>query len=584
MPYLFPRLLVALALWTAVGLAAARAADMPHADALVLGDDTVSLTVPGRTLQWLENGRTATAKETLAAPFEAVSSTLVPALSESNTLWIKLRLVRAAGNTSGWILNIPQPYLDSAVLHSLSNGTWQAQTAGDTHPQNHWATRWLYPEFALQLPAGQPQDVLLEIRNFKPLPIPLRISQANAREGQRLLESIVLGLVFGLVLTLAVLSVLRYAEFRNVSDLGAALYSGLIVLALGQFNGVLNVLLWPQTPAWADYANSVLPVAAVGGALLFGRHVYALATHYPRFDRVFYWMGWVGLASVLSYVMVDRATADIIAGVVVLLGTATGLAATWLSWRVGSPIGAWLLWTYTPQFVMVLWMTLEAGGYLPAFWPLRYLLTLTVAASVPALVYALGRATHDRKELAARAEHLPTQDALTGLLTPSAFQTHLIDAYQRAIRGREPVALVLVSVINHEHVRTTMGDPIAEQCLLRAVIKLHRVLRDVDPAARVGSARFAMLMEGVATRQAVTERLVKLVASGLIPLQGLQPEVTLQFQAACVLLQDNPIPPADALNELSGVLAGISPRTRRPIRFLEPVPTQVGSLHSNLTT
>jgi diguanylate cyclase (GGDEF)-like protein len=210
-------------------------------------------------------------------------------------------------------------------------------------------------------------------------------------------------------------------------------------------------------------------------------------------------------------------------------------------------------------------------------------LTLSVAASVPALVYALGRATHDRTEIAARAEQLPTQDALTGLLTPAAFQTHLEEAYQRAIRGREPIALVLVSVVNHEHIRSNMGDPIAEQCLLRAVIKLHRVLRDVDPAARVGSARFAMLMEGVATRQALTERLVKLVASGLIPLQGLQPEVTLQFQAACVLLQENPIAPATALDDLSEVLAGISPRTRRPIRFLEPEPTQLASLHSSIS-
>ncbi|NBW48825.1 MAG: diguanylate cyclase [Betaproteobacteria bacterium] len=583
MPYLFPRLLVTLALWIGVGGWSASAAETAPPDTLVLGNGTTCVTVQGRTLQWLENGRTADVKNALTAPFETIPTTQVASLNESNTLWIKMRVVRAAGNTSRWVLNIPQPYLDYVTLYELRNGAWYPQTAGDTHSQTHWAIRGLYPEFELNLPAGQPQDLLLQVRNFKPLPLPLRISPASVREAQRLMESIVLGLVFGLVLTLTVLSLMRYAEFRNISDLGAALYSVLIVTALSQFNGVLNALIWTDAPAWADYANSVLPVTALGGALLFGRHLYALNTHHPQFDRALQVMAWASLASVFSYVVVDRSTADLIAGGTLLVGTAMGLAATWLNWRTGSPLGAWLLWTYTPQFGMVLWMTLEAGGYLPAFWPLRYLLTLTVAASVPALVYALGRATHDRKEIAARAEHLPTQDALTGLLTPDAFQSHLEDGYQRAISGREPVALVLVTVVNHEHIRSSMGDPIAEQCLLRAVIKLHRVLRDVDPAARVGSARFAMLMEGVASRQAVTERLVKLVASGLIPLQGLQPEVTLQFQAACVLLQENPIAPAKALDELAEVLAGISPRTRRPIRFLEPVPTQVASLRSSLS-
>jgi two-component system, sensor histidine kinase LadS len=199
---------------------------------------------------------------------------------------------------------------------------------------------------------------------------------------------------------------------------------------------------------------------------------------------------------------------------------------------------------------------------------------------VPTLIYALSRATHDRKEVAMRADQLPTQDALTGLLTAQAFQIHVEDAYQRAIDTREPVALVLVSVINLERIRTTMGDTTAEQCMLRAVIKLHRILRDVDPAARIGTERFAMVLEGVNSRQALTERLVKLVASGLVPLQGLEPEVTLQFQAACVLLHDNPVPPDRVLDDLSAVLAGISPRTRRPIRFLEPVPTQAAPLAS----
>lgn len=583
MPYLFPRLIVALALWWGMVGMAALAAEPSTASAWSPDPSARSIQVPGSTLQWLENGRTATPQDTQSAPFLATAADQIAGLNSHNTLWIKLRLQRPAGDATRWVLHIPQPALDHVRLYEHRNGSWHMQSAGDTLPHSQWTTRWLHPEFELAPAAGPTQDILLQIRNFKPLPLPLHFSPAQALQSQRLAESLGLGLVYGLVLTLAALSLLRYAEFKNVSDLGAALYSGMIGLALSQFNGVLNALLWPHTPVWADYASSVLPVVAMGFALLLGRHLYALNIHYPRCDQALRAMGWIALASVFTCVVVDRPTADLIAGTVLFTGTALGLVATWLNWRSGSPLGAWLMWTYTPQFAMVLWMTLETGGYLPGFWPLRYLLTVAVAASVPALVYALGRATHDRKELAARAEQLPTQDALTGLLTPVAFQTHLEDAYQRAVSGREPVALILVSVVNHEHIRHHMGDPVAEQCLLRAVIKLHRILRDVDPAARVGTARFAMLMEGVGSRQALTERLVKLVASGLIPLQGLQPEVTLQFQAACVLLQENPIAPATALDDLSEVLAGISPRTRRPIRFLEPVPTQLASLHSSLS-
>ena len=584
MPYLFLRLLVALALWAGAGWAHGFVAEARAASPLLLTDNSEPWPLQDSSMQWLEPGRNATAAQAWAAPFEAAHMEHAAPLNANNTLWIKLTLVRATGSTGRWTLNIPQPYLDHVVLFERQDGAWYPQTAGDKHAQRHWNVRGLYPEFELYLPPGQPTEVLLQIRNFKPLAIPLRMVPANLREGQRLAEGIGLGVMFGLILTLAAVSLMRYAEFRNVSDLGAALYSVMIALTLAQFNGILNSLLWPGAPLWADYASSVLPSLAIGVALLYVRHLYALSTHYPWFDKLLGVLGVAALASVACYLFLDRTLADTVSGIVILLGTACSLLATAVNWRAGSPLGAWLLWTYTPKFALVIWMTLEAGGSLPAFWPLRYLLTLTVAASVPALVYALGRATHDRKEVVARAEHLPTQDALTGLLTADAFQTHLTEAYERAITHREPLALVLVNIANLDHIRHNMGDPAAEQCLLRAVIKLHRVLRDVDPAARVGSARFALLLEGVGSRQVLTERLVKLVASGLIPLQGMPTEVTLQFQAACVLLHENPVEPAQALNELAGVLAGISPRTRRPIRFLEPVPTQLASLHSSLSS
>ena len=179
-----------------------------------------------------------------------------------------------------------------------------------------------------------------------------------------------------------------------------------------------------------------------------------------------------------------------------------------------------------------------------------------------------------------RANHLPTQDALTGLLTPEVFQTHLETAVQRAIDHREPLALVMVRVTNHEHIRQAYSDTTAEQCLLRAVVKIQRILRDVDPAGRVGTAEFALLMEGVATRQALTERMVKLIGSGLIPLPGLVPEVTLHFHAVCVMLHENPVPPERVLDDLRDLMAGMSPHTRRPIRYLEALPTEASQMHS----
>jgi GGDEF domain-containing protein len=581
MPYLLSRPLLALALWLATTLTPVWSATPANMDALILGNGSTQFQLDEAVPTWLEGGQNTTVQEAANNPgnFAPTQALQRHALSPTNTLWIHLRLVRAAGNTERWTLNIPLPFLDRVTLYQRrADGSWAAQAAGDQLPQSAWARRGLYPEFELDLPSGVPQDLYLQVRNFKHLGLPLRLATVAERESQRLLEIACLGLMLGILATLAVLSVIRYLEYRNRFDLAAAFYGLLIATSVAQVNGVLNALLWNTMGTWPDYANSVMPALAVGSSLLFVRRLYALSTHFHHYDKALGIMAWTTLGSVLTYVVLERPLADQLGAAVLVVATTAGLGATILSWRGGSTIGTWLLVAYVPQFLVLLRLVAEAFGAAPTFWQLRYLMSLSVALSVPTLIYALSRATHDRKELALRAEQLPTQDALTGLLTEQTFQSHLEDAYLRAVDNREPTALVLVRVINLEHIRNSMGDPIAEQCLLRAVIKLHRILRDVDPAARMGTDRFAMLLEGVANRQALTERLVKLVASGLVPLQGLQPEVTLQFQAACVLLHDNPVPAERVMQDLSEVLAGISPRTRRPIRFLEPVPTLAAPL------
>jgi hypothetical protein len=137
---------------------------------------------------------------------------------------------------------------------------------------------------------------------------------------------------------------------------------------------------------------------------------------------------------------------------------------------------------------------------------------------------------------------------------------------------------LVVKVVNYEHIRKGLGDPVAENSLLRAVVKVHRILRDVDPAGRVGAGEFGLILDGVQTRQALTERMVQLIGSGLIPLPGLHPPITLQFHAACVLLHENPIPPQEALPALLALLDGMSNHTRRPIRFLEAAQTMPAAI------
>jgi GGDEF domain-containing protein len=556
-------------------------AELPSSDVLLLDDNTPSLQIDTVVNSWIDDGSHATLEQVLAgaARFKPEPALTRNVLNKYDTLWIKISVRRMPGSGVRWTLNLPLPFVDQVTFYSTDvAGRWSAQQAGDTLAQTDWHRPGLYPDFDFDLHDNAPQSIYLQVRNFKELAIPIRLASARQRESQRQQEFIGLGLMFGALLSLAVLSMLRYLEHRKAIDGWAALFALLIAATLAQITGVLNALLWSHVPELGNSASNFMPVIAVGSTLLFIRKVFVLHVHFHRYDRFLSSVGWGTIASVLLFALADRFIADRVCAMIMLFAAVIGMGATVLNWHKGSTVGRWMMIALLPQFFALTYMLCETVGLVPLLWQMRYLTSACVAVSIPILMYALTQLTHDRKELVVRANHLPTQDALTGLLTAEVFQTHLEDAVQRAIDHREPLALVMVQVTNHEHIRQSYSDTTAEQCLLRAVVKIQRILRDVDPAGRVGTAQFGLLMEGVTTRHALTERMVKLIGSGLIPLPGLVPEVTLYFQAACVLLHENPVPPERVLDDLRGLLAEMSPNTRRPIRFLEAAQTQASAL------
>lgn len=585
MPSLLVRLLVTICCLLAVSSQAANqvVSSVQAVETIVLDDLSPSLQIDTPVSSWIDEGSHASVELVASGivPFKPEPALSRYALNKYDTLWIKLRFKRTADARNHWTLNLPMPFVDAATLYQTdSAGRWTAQRAGDSIAQGEWHKRGMYPDFEFHLTDTAPKDIYLQIRNFRPVSVPIRLTAGPLRESQRQLELLSLGLMLGILVSLAALSLLRYLEHRQPSDGWAALFGLLIATTVAQITGVLNAFLWGPVPQLGDYASSFMPVVSVGCTLLFIRNVFVLHVRFRHFDRFLSSVGWGTLASVLSFAVMDRFLADSVSSMVMIFASLVGLGATFLSWHNGSSVGRWLMLAMLPQFLALTYMLGETVGLVPLFWQMRYVTSLSVAVTIPILLYALSKLTHDRKELVVRANHLPTQDALTGLLTPEVFQTHLEGAVQRAIDHREPLALVLVQVTNHEHIRRAYGETTAEQSLLRAVVKLQRILRDVDPAGRVGTAQFGLLMEGVTTRQALTERMVKLIGSGLIPLPGLVPEVTLHFQAACVLLHENPVPPERVLEDLRHLLAGMSPNTRRPIRFLEAIPTQVAPLEA----
>jgi diguanylate cyclase (GGDEF)-like protein len=510
-----------------------------------------------------------------ASAFQAARPGTIHKLGPDAALWLHMRLQRAPGERQAWLLKFPMPTLDHVTVFQRAPGGWAAETAGDTIAVARWAERGRYAFFRLDLPPGETRDVYVRIQHEAAADFPAVLATAAAHNEQVQLEYLALGGVFGAMLLLIAACAARSYVYRDAVFAWYAVYALLTSLAVASFTGVAPHLLWPAFGALRDAPTPMLACAAVGAGMLFVRNTLGLRRRLPVQDVTMRALGIAGLMLAVTPALLPKALHLPIAGGYVTAASVTAVLIAAAAWWRGDTVGRYVFAAQLPMVLAVVATVFRALGWADVPFVSQYLVVLGLVIEVPLMLVALFIRARDRHSAEVREQALSTQDALTGLLAPHLFQDRLRQVVARHRRDGESAAIMYIDLVNHGRIRETFGGAAAEQSLLRSVIKLRRLLRDVDTVSRVGEARFGVILEGASSRASVTERAARLIAAGLMPLPGLKPDVTLQFHIAGLLLNERALEADEVQAALSAQLARMSPRTRRPIRFIAPEQHQV---------
>ncbi len=519
----------------------------------------------------------ATARNALFTPATAGQ---IYELGKAGVLWQHYRFARAETSQQEWVLSFPQPLLDRVTVYqSTASGNWKDLNAGDTLAVSTWPEPGRYAQFELRLPDAGVHDVYVRIQNVTSTSIPVSVSTQSSQSQRLQIEYLLIGLVFGALLLLVVACILQSRIYRDRTYGWYALYSTVLMLAISAWTGVAGHFVWPHASAWNDLAPGFLGIFAGGTAMLVVHYLCGTGLRYRWFENVTYVAGVASVPLGLVYAVADRDLGVPLMGSYLVGVVFTGLTRAWLTWRQRNDvIGLWILAAFTPMAIALFLVLMSIGGLMPGNWISRYGPMASLVLEMPLLLVALNIRSRQRHSVESRAQALVTQDALTGFLTPTIFQDRFKQVVARARRRNEDAAVIYIELVNFSYIRKTWGTAVAEQSLLRSVIKLRRILRDVDTVGRVDEARFGLILEGVSTRTPVTELAARLIAAGLMPLKGLKPEIVLQFHVAAVLLKERPGSDIDIASALSELVSSMGPRSRRPIRFLEPEMTTPMSL------
>jgi len=553
-------------------LQAGQAAGQP---VLALNDANPVMDARADALIWIDMDGQAAIEQVAGgkngAVFTPAAADAIYSLGPRAALWLHYRFAKPSGSHQDWLLAFPLPLLDLATVYQrTAAGAWTSQTAGDTVAVSSWPEPGRYGQFELNLPDNGVHDVYVRIQHMTEVGIPVRVSTRSYQAQRLQLEYLAIGVVFGALVLLIVACAVQSWVYRDRAYGWYAVYASIMALVVAAWTGVAGHLLWSSFSAWNNLAQGCLGILGGGSALLVVHQLCGVGTRHKWFERSAYWTGMAGLPLALLYTMLERSLGVRLIGIYLIAVVVLGVGRAYMTWRRQDVVGFWVLAAFTPLAAATLLIVTSVLGLLSASWISQYGLMAGLVIEVPLLLVALNLRSRERHAVEAREQAMSSQDALTGLLAAHLFHDRFKQVVARALRYKEPAAVVYIELVNYRYIKKTWGTAVAEQSLLRSVIKLRRILRDVNTVGRIDEARFGLILEGVASRTPVTELAARLIAAGLMPLKGLKPEVVLQFHVAGVLLNERLGSHEEISTALADLLHSMAARTRRPIRFLEP--------------
>lgn len=531
-----------------------RLASEPESQPLNLPADLDQLSLAGRARVWIDRTGSATLSQAQEAfdqprPFYGIHERAegVNYKLHGQAMWLQFEAKNMFADKH-WRLQVGLPTTDLATLYyQQPDGSWVEQSAGDSLAHSQWAMNDRYPLFSLSNTLNQPVAYWLRIVHGRvPYSAEIMVATDQAVLAARQRENLILGVYFGMLLTVSIVCIgyglaLRYGNYFRY-----AVYVAVLGFAQLGFLGLGTQYLTPGWVSWNSVASFVLPYASVAAALWLVRSLTQPAQFAPWLDR-----GLIVLCSVMACMTVVETLRPSllgfqIANAAMIVSMVFLYVLLWQCHLAGDRNARWIALGFSPVVLAAMFPVLRNFGVGSTGFLSQYAVTLGSAMEVPLLMYALMLRSANQRDMRVREQALLQQDALTGLPNERRFVNKLHSSLLRARRYRHKLGLLHVRLQNHDHLVKEFGHQAANAALLLTASQLRSVSREIDLPARLPKLEFVLLMEGPATPARLIEAATQLLAHSLRPSDALPVGTQPRLMISAALLPDDT---ADSIGE-----------------------------------
>ena len=476
---------------------------------------------------------------------------------QSGAFWFHVSVLNTDVNETRWLLlqqYALSDYID--VYARYPDGHITHQAGGDHIPFEARSIRDRHPNFLLDLPVGQPVDILVRVKSESSMQVPLALITPAAFAGLARDAQFAIGIYYGILLALFFYNLVLWLMLRDASYLWYLFHLTAFGLVLFTLNGLGFEYLWPHLPWLADRSVPLSICLALIGMQQFSRSFLELKQRWPRGNLVSLTLiGFFVLLGIASLKLPYRISTPI-AAIAVLLGVLWIVAASLVVIRRGYMPARLFLLAWAVFLLGTASFTLIAFGVLPKTFVTEYGVQIGSALEMLLLSIALGnryaslRRENDRitseanqklertvaqrtqevrsalvqlEEAHGRLRDSSRRDGLTGLYNRAYFHETFEKLLNDAAQSRSELSLLMIDLDHFKAINDRHGHLAGDECLRFTSHRIGKMLRTSDALlARFGGEEFVVALPGHDLHKAVevAESLRRCLVEGPCIAQG----------------------------------------------------------------
>ncbi len=485
----------------------------------------------------------------------------------SSDYWLRIDVQNSGSEQLVWYLEATHPQWDHVSFYMDGKNV---QQGGDHHP---FAGRSIASEsntYAVNTPPGARQKIWIHFSYELPglAETQLRLWTPDAFDQHYAKRYFVIGVFIGIGLLLFLYNLLIGYSTRMFEYIWYTSYMLAAVFSLLAVTGFGYRYLWPGSIWLTDFSPILFPVLTLVLATQFTRMFLCTAQESTVIDRLLQGIFVAAGLSLLSYCLGWRDHAVQFAFLCAFASMFFPLIGLWqyLKGRLDARfyVLGWSVWSLG----IIIAMLRNTGvvplnfvtGFAPAlgFFIEGVLLSFALADRINLLRHekeamrithleyvekksdSLERLVQERtaalEQSMKQAEMLARTDVLTGALNRRAFFEYGEKEYERAMRYKTTLAVIMIDLDHFKLINDNFGHAVGDATLIEVLNTLHKLIRNVDTIGRIGGEEFAALLPqtDLQTATELAQRLRSAVEELKVTVDGLSISITASFGVAVI--------------------------------------------------